>query len=72
VIGEAEPTVRLIDHNEWVVHIVGRIEEMRSRLRGRAPYALCGEYLEGDPDRPEPGANAPVCESCKREAGWTR
>lgn len=30
----------------------------------RIPRALCGASLEGDPDRPEPGANAPICLAC--------
>lgn len=51
-----------------VIHIVGYWHEIITLLLGRIPRALCGELLTGDPDRPEPGANAPVCPVCDRLA----
>lgn len=49
-----------------VIHIVSYWRDLIPRLLGRIPRALCGELLIGDPDRAEPGANAPVCPACDR------
>ncbi len=56
-----------------VVHIVGRWQSFLDRvLRLKVPRALCGESLEGDPDRPDPmEIGAPMCARCVELSGAT-
>ena len=46
-------------------HIVGGFQHLLDRLHLKIPRALCGELLIGDPDRPDPGMNAPICPRCE-------
>jgi hypothetical protein len=59
------PTTQPTDGNGDVIHIVGGMQHMLDVLHLKVPRALCGELLIGDPDRAEPGANAPVCRACE-------
>lgn len=55
-----------------VIHIVGGIQHWLDRLGLAIPRALCGVTLEGDPDRPDPGFNAPICRKCAAIEGQGR
>ena len=52
------------DSGDEYVHIVGHIQHWLDRLGLKIPRALCGVSLDGDPDRPDPGFNAPACPAC--------
>lgn len=61
-------TVPLCDHTSTeVVHVAGFWQSIMGDLLGlRAPRALCGATLIGDPDRPDPAhLGAPVCPRCQ-------
>ena len=51
------------DYN--LAHITGGSQHLLVRLHMKIPRAYCGESLRGDPDRPEPGMNAPICPRCE-------
>jgi hypothetical protein len=54
------------DGNDNHVHIVNNSQWLLGDvLRLKTPRALCGIALVRDPDKPEPGANAPICPKCK-------
>lgn len=48
------------------IHEVSFSQGMLDRLRLKTPRAVCGASLIGDPDKPEPGFNAPTCPKCAR------
>ncbi|MFE3229853.1 hypothetical protein [Nocardia sp. NPDC059228] len=51
--------------DEGYLHIVGWWEHLTAGvLRWRIPRALCGQSLEGDPDRPDPTPDTPLCPAC--------
>ncbi|WP_280407494.1 hypothetical protein [Nocardia brasiliensis] len=53
------------------LHIVaaGRLKTLIRRYLRRAPRALCGELLWGDPDRPGPHPCSPYCPACVAVSG---
>lgn len=60
----------LAANDAHVSHIVGSVQHWLDRLGIKIPRALCGVSLEGDPDRPDPGMDAPTCRRCAEIAGW--
>lgn len=57
------------DGDDDYIHIVGDIQHWLDRLGLKIPRAMCGVLLVGDPDKPEPGANAATCPKCQSIAG---
>jgi hypothetical protein len=53
------------DGDDKYIHIVGDIQHWLDRLHLKVPRALCGASLVGDPDKPGPGFNAPICPRCE-------
>jgi hypothetical protein len=53
---DGDPYAHIVIFGQWVLNDV---------LRIKVPRALCGVLLVSDPDRPEPGADAPVCPRCQ-------
>lgn len=56
------------------LHIVdeGRIRSLITRLLRRAPHALCGELMLGDPNQPDcPSPYSPLCPACVKVTGMT-
>lgn len=52
------------DGDDNYIHVVGNTQYWLDRLGLKVPRALCGVLLVGDPDKPEPGFNAPTCPRC--------
>lgn len=59
------PAMKATDDDYNVLHIVGGFQHLLDRLHLKVPRALCGKSLLGDPDRPDPGMNAPICPRCE-------
>lgn len=57
-------------HDDTHVHIVGFVQHWLDRLQLKIPRALCGVSLEGDPGKPGPGPDAPVCPDCAALEAW--
>ncbi|MGV9336509.1 hypothetical protein [Nocardia sp. NPDC003726] len=48
-----------------ILHLVGWLEDLKSRAMRGFPRALCGERLVGDPDAPDLlDPNTPICQRC--------
>lgn len=52
------------DGNDNYIHIASDTRWLLDRLHLKIPRALCGASLVGDPDKPEPGFNAPTRPKC--------
>jgi hypothetical protein len=52
--------LHIVSYGEWI---------WNETIRRKVPRALCGVSLLGDPDKPQPGANAPDCPKCNAIAG---
>jgi hypothetical protein len=61
--GTADDVVHIVGWWQWFLDMV---------LKLKVPRALCGESLEGDPDRPDPmELGAPWCARCVELDGAT-
>jgi hypothetical protein len=52
------------DGGDEHIHIVSTTQWLLDLLRLKIPRTLCGASLIGDPDKPDPGFNAPTCPRC--------
>lgn len=64
------PAARARADDDTRVHIVGFVRHWLDRLKLKIPRALCGVSLEGDPDKPDPGPDAPLCPDCVALEPW--
>ena len=60
------PEVLHIVEGFWEGFVIERLYWLVPPRFRRAPRALCGELLEGDPDRPDPAPypHTPFCPAC--------
>lgn len=64
---DSQPSLSDSGDDEYI-HSVSFFQRLLDILTPKIPRALCGVLLEGDPDRPEPGFNAPRCPECTARA----
>lgn len=65
-----EPVEHIVD-GFWETVVIGRLFRLTPRRFRRAPRALCGVVLWGDPDQPDlpPYPHTPYCPACLKISG---
>lgn len=53
----------------WEGFVIDRLARWAPPPLRRAPRALCGVLLDGDPDRPDPAPDSPHCPACVEATG---